>query len=176
MILFFEQRLMAWTSHINVYDEAGEVFCQIQGNLGWAQKYLILDRSGVQIGQVSEKPLNIPSQFVLQKDSDVLATVKMKKGALQSGIVIDNGWNMEGDTASWDWRFRKADGSTAVRMSRNLPGTAGLYGIVIADDVDPVLAVMAVTAVETKRLTQRSRKDKQEMRDEMRGSSRKFKK
>ena len=88
MILYFEQRLMAWTSHINVYDEAGEVFCQIQGKLGWAQKYLILDRSGVQIGQVSEKPLNIPSQFVLQKGSDILATVKMKKGAFQSGIVI----------------------------------------------------------------------------------------
>ena len=44
-----------------------------------------------------------------------------------------------------------------------------------AADVDPILAIMTVTAVETKRLTQRSRKDKQEMRDEMRARNKKYK-
>ena len=175
MILYFEQRLMAWASHINVYDETGEVFCRIQGKLGWAQKYLILDAEGTQIGEVSEKPWCFPSQFLLKKGNETLASVKMKKGAFQSELIIDNGWNMEGDTASWEWRFRKPDGSTAVRMSRNLPGTAGLYGIVIADDVDPLLAVMAVLTVETRRLTQRSRKDRQEIRDEMRKRNKKYK-
>ncbi len=174
MILYFEQRLAAWTSQINVYDEGGEVFCQVQGKLGWAQKYLILDGAGSQIGEVAENPRKVVNHFDLWKGSTILAAVK-RKSFFSSDYIMDNGWNIEGDTASWDWRFRKEDGSTAARLSRNLPGTEGLYGVVMADDVDPLLVIMAVVAVETRRLTQRSRKDRQEMRDEMREKNRKYK-
>lgn len=174
MILFFERRIVSWTSQIRIYDEMGNVFCTIQGKLGWAQKFLLQDTEGRQIGEVCETTWSIPSQFRLLKGDELLASVH-KKSMFRSGYSIDNGWTIEGDTKTWDWRFRKPDGSTAVRLSTSLPKLNGCFGMVIADDVDPLLAVLAVTAIESGRCTSHSREVRQELRDDRRERNRKYK-
>ncbi len=157
MILFFERRITSWTSQFNVYREDGEVFCQICGKISAAGKFLMLDEAGNQIGEVSETLLSVPSRFHLIKDGTVQATVK-KAGFLRSGYTADNGWTVEGKTKDWDWTIRKDDGSAAVRLSRVLPDASGLNGMVIADDVDPLLAVMMVVAIDAERCEKLSAK------------------
>lgn len=150
MILFFESRVSSWGSRFNVYNEDGSVFCQVCGKISAAKKFLILDEAGSQIGEVSETLLSLPSKFHLIKDGSIQASVK-KGTVLRPGYTADNGWSVEGKTKNWDWRIVKADGSEAVRLCRVLPDASGLNGMVIADDADPMLAVMMVVAVEAER-------------------------
>lgn len=157
MILFFERRITSWASQVNVYKEDGNVFCQIYGKISTAAKFLVLDEAGKQIGEVSETLLSVPSRFRLIKDGAVQATVK-KGGFLRSGYTADNGWTVEDKTKDWNWTIRKQDGSEAVRLSRVLPDASGLNGVVIADDVDPLLAVMMIVAVDAERCEKLSAK------------------
>ena len=157
MILFFESRLTSWASRFNVYTEDGEVFCQVCGKIAAAKKFLILDGEENQIGEVRETMLSIPSKLQLIKDGIVLTSVK-KGGFFRSGYIADNGWSVEGKTKEWNWTVRKSDGTDAVRLSRVLPGASGRNGMVIADDVDPLLAVMMVVAVDSERCEKLSAK------------------
>ena len=157
MILFFESRLSSWASRFNIYKENGEVFCQVCGKISAAKKFLILDEEGAQIGEVSETLLSILSKFQLIKEGTVLTTVK-KSSVLRPGYTADNGWTVKGKTKEWDWTIEKADGTEAVRLSRILPGASGRCGLVIAEDVDPLLAVMMVVAVEAERCEKLSAK------------------
>ena len=157
MILFFERRITSWTSRFNVYKEDGNVFCQICGKLSAAGKFLVLDEDGNQIGEVSETLLSVPSRFRLIKDGKVQATVK-KGGFLRSGYTADNGWTVEDKTKDWNWTIRKEDGSEAARLSRVLPDASGLNAVVIADDADPLLAVMMIVAVDAQRCEKLSAK------------------
>lgn len=147
MILFFERRVTAWTSQFNVYKEDGNIFCQIYGKIAATKKFLVLNEDGSQIGEVSETLLSVPSRYHLIKDGTVQATVK-KGGLFRSGYTADNGWTVEEKTKNWDWTIRKDDGSEAARLSKTLPGASGLNGVEIADDTDPLLAVMMIVAID----------------------------
>ena len=147
MILFFESRLTSWASRFDVYTEDGEVFCQVCGKISAAKKFLILDAEGNQIGEVRETLLSLPSRFQLMKDGRILTSVK-KSGIFRSGYTADNGWSVEGKTKNWDWMIRKPDGTEAGRLSRVLPGASGRNGMVIAENADPLLAVMMVVAID----------------------------
>ena len=157
MILFFESRLTSWASRFDVYTEDGEVFCQVCGKIAAAKKFLILDAEGNQIGEVRETLLSVPSKFQLMKDDTVLSSVK-KGGLFRSGYTADNGWSVEGKTKEWNWTVRKSDGTEAVRLSRVLPGAPGRNGMVVAEDADPLLAVMMVVAIDAERCEKLSAK------------------
>ena len=147
MVLFFESRLTSWGSRFKVYNEDGEVFCQVFGKIAAAKKFLILDAEGNQIGEVRETMLSIPSKLQLIKDGRVLTSVK-KGGIFRTGYIADNGWSVEGKTKEWNWTIKKSDGTEAVRLSRVLPGASGRNGMVIAENADPLLAVMMVVAID----------------------------
>ena len=166
MRVYFDKRLSAWLDRFAIRDEAGEVLFKVKGVMAMAQKFLLLDADGNEIGAVKET-LAPGTHFHLVHNGEKIGTVD-KKGFFGSHFEVSyNGWQLQGDTLPWSYWIASAEGQPVAVLSRTMNPEKDSYGMEVFNPEDLIPAIMVVLAADSERCTSGRRDVRKEMMDSL---------
>ena len=162
MKVFFDKRLSAWLDRFAIRDESGEILFKVKGVMALAQKFLLLDAEGNEIGVVQET-LMPGTHFHLICNGEKIGKVD-KKGFFGSHYEVEyKGWQLKGDTIPWNYWISDAEGQAAAVLSRTMLSGRETYGMEVTNPEDLIPAIMVVLAADSQRCTSGRRDMKKEM-------------
>jgi len=154
MKLLFKQRLFSWLDSYDIYDENGVTKYTVKSKLSWGHLLKIFDENGREVGTVKQEILTFLPKFTIYSESTYLGCIKKELSFFKPKYDIDyNGWHVEGNVFGWDYTITNNAGRRVASISKELFHMTDTYQIDIADDIDPLIVLMFVLAIDAEKCT-----------------------
>ena len=152
MKLLFRQRLLSWLDSYDIYDEAGNTFCTVKGQLAWGHCLRVFDARGKYVGEVRERVLTFLPKFEIYIGRDYRGCIRKEFSFLAPRYAIDfNGWYVEGNFLEWDYTIWDGYGRHVAQISKELFHLTDTYTIDVANPNDALCALMLVLAIDAEK-------------------------
>ena len=157
MKLLFKQRFFSWLDSYDVYDELGNTFCTVRGQLSWGHCLKIFDSQGRHVGTVKERVLTFLPKFEIYIGGSYRGCISKEFTFFTPRYNIDfNGWHVEGSVMEWDYRITDRYGRLVAAISKELFHLTDTYSIHVPDPNDALCALMLVLAVDAEKCSRNS--------------------
>ena len=152
MKLLFRQRLFSWFDSYDIYDENGETFCTVKGQLSWGHCLKVFDSRGNHIGMVKERVLTFLPKFEIYIGDQYRGCIRREFSILTPRYNIDfNGWQVEGSILEWDYIIYDRYGVRIADISKQLFRLTDTYEIDVGNPNDALCALMLVLAIDAEK-------------------------
>lgn len=148
--LYIKEKLLSFVDHFTVKNENEEDCYVVQGDrvqIG-GKKLHIFDMNEREQLMIQQKILALMPKFFVYKGDEQVAMIQKKMSFLGSKYIVEGpGWEVKGKVMGHDYTMTK-DGKEIVSLHKAWLSWGDSYEMDIADDVDEVLALAVVLAIE----------------------------
>lgn len=148
MKLHFKQRFFSWFDSYDIYDEAGEVYFTVKGQLAWGHLLNIYDRYGSHIATLKQKIFTLLPKFEIYIGNQYVGEIMKEFTFFKPSFKINcNGWDVQGDWLEWEYRITSGPYMIA-HISKQLLNFTDTYSIDISNPDDGLMALMVTLAID----------------------------
>ena len=152
MKLLFKQRFFSWFDSYDIYDEDGNTFYTVEGQLAWGHCMKIFDARGYELGMIQEKLFTFLPKFEIYLDGSYAGCISKEFTFFKPVFDIDyNGWHIEGDFFEWDYNILDSTGGCIATVSKELFKWTDTYVINVNDPQDALGALLLVLAIDAEK-------------------------
>lgn len=152
MRLTFKQRFFSWFDSYDIYDDYGNVYFSVKGQLAWGHQFRIYNASGTEVGMVKQKILTLLPKFELYRGSQSLGFLKKKLTLLHPVYSLEyNDWTVTGGIMEWNYDIVDRNGRAVATISKELLHLTDTYNIDVVDENDALLVLMFVLAMDAEK-------------------------
>jgi uncharacterized protein YxjI len=150
MKLQFKQRFFSWLDSYDVYDENGNVYFKVEGQLAFSHTFNIYDKNGKFVGKLKQAILSfLPTFYIYNKYEKEIGYIQKEFSLFTPRFsVYVNGWTVEGDFFGWEYKIKNGI-NTVATISKELFNFTDTYTIVVKEEnaLEALLVVLAIDAV-----------------------------
>lgn len=150
---YIKQKVFTFKDSFTIYDENGDVYFTVKGNLGLIRKKLyVYDQSGRERFFLKQKlfcyyPAYLPTMFIYQ-ENQYLGKVRTKFTFLKKNYVTNyKDWYMEGSFLGLDLKIHSKD-SEVVEVHKKFMSFGDAYEIVVFDDNEADIALAIILGID----------------------------
>ena len=147
MKLLFKQRIFAWTSSYNIYDEFGNVVFMAKAEFPLGITVTVSDAQGNEIGYVNREFAFMPT-FELYQGDECVGTLRRKAFWNQNYAVDHKNWHVEGDFFGFNYQILDMAGQCVAEMSKEIINLQDTYSIDVRNPEDALMVLMVVLAID----------------------------
>lgn len=148
MKLLFKQRFFSWFDSYDIYDERGNVYYSVKGQLAWGHLFYIFDRYGNRVGAVKQQLFRFLPHFSLYVGDRKIGEIVKEFTFLKPKFRLNcNGWEVEGDFMQWDYNILSPSGAVAT-LSKQLFNLTDTYVLDILREEDALSVLMVALAID----------------------------
>ena len=156
MELLFKQRLFSWFDSYDIYDEAGQTFYTVKGQLSWGHCLNIYDAQGCFLSTVKERILTWLPKFEMYLGEQYIGCIRREFTLFHPKFTVDcNGWQVEGDLWEWDYRVVDRNGQLIAKVTKELLNWTDTYIIDVVNPKDALCALMLVLAIDAEKCSRK---------------------
>lgn len=149
MKLIITQKLVSLRGRYDITDENEQTVFSIKGKYTIPKRYDISDAQGQLVGQLRSKVFDIFPTYYLYENGQKIGKVKKKFSFFKPKFSIDcNGWQIEGNFLSWDYRIVDASGNIIATLSKQIFKIRDVYVMDIVNDEDALRVVQIALAID----------------------------
>lgn len=149
MKLYIKQKVFSWADKFSIIDSNGTERYFVEGELfSWGHKLHILGADGQEAAFVKQKLMTFMPKFEVYIN-DILEVEVVKEFTFFSPKYILNGidWSVSGDFLSHNYLITRGDQEIAS-ISKAWFSWGDSYEVTISDNVNEILAVATVLAID----------------------------
>ena len=160
MRLLFKQRFFSWLDSYDIYDEAGNIFFTVKGQLAWGHLLKIFDSAGNYLGTVKERIFTFLPRFELYIGERYVGQLTKEFTFFKPLFTMDcNGWEVRGDWFEWDYEVCDPVGCQIMTASKQLFKWTDTYVIDVVEPRNALLSLMIVLAIDAVKCSESKRRN-----------------
>ena len=143
------QKLMSLRGRYDITDENEQTVFSIKGKYTIPKRYDISDAQGQLIAQLRSKVFDILPTYYLYEGGEKIGKVRKKISFFKPKFEIDcNGWQIQGNFLSWDYKIVDAAGNIIATLSKEIFKIRDVYVMDIVNDEDALRVVQVALAID----------------------------
>ena len=143
------QKLMSLRGRYDITDENEQTVFSIKGKYTIPKRYDISDAQGQLVAQLRSKVFDILPTYYLYENGEKIGKVKKKFSFFKPKFAIDcNGWQIQGNFLSWDYKIVDAAGNIIATLSKEIFKIRDVYVMDIVNDEDALRVVQVALAID----------------------------
>lgn len=149
MKLYLKQRIFSWFDSYHIYDKNNKIVFEVKGEFALGHFVKIYDKSGIEVGAISQKMLTWFPKFILTDgEANEIGMICRNFSWFKPKYTLTcNDWVIEGDI--WAWNYKVVDSQNKVIFTASKKfNITDQYEIDIKDDKNVLLALMIVLAID----------------------------
>ena len=148
MKLIFKQKFLSWFDSYDIYDELGNVYFKVKGQLSIGHQFKIYDANNNEIGKIQQKIFTILPKYEIYVNNNKLGEIKKEISLLVPKFTLNFGdYNVKGDFLEWEYTINKGSQKIAS-ISKKLFKLVDTYEIDVIDEY-ALIALMIVIAIDS---------------------------
>ena len=150
MILFMKEKDTAFKDRFFVKDEQDNTVFTVEGkHLSLSKKLSILDTQDRELAVVQRKAFALTTKYAVLVEDEEVAEIHKEKPLLGKPFYKVDGpnWTVDGDIWDRDYKIRR-NMNVIADISVPKLSTAGTYKLNILKDINPLMIVAVVTAID----------------------------
>ena len=149
MKLLFKQKFFSWFDSYNIFDEAGNVFFHVQGQLSWGHLFYIYNQNNVHIGTLKEQIFRFLPHFTMfENGNEVGEIIKEFSWFRPKFSLTCSDWTVTGDIWEWDYSIVNSNNQVIAYISKQLLNFTDTYVLNIKNSNDALRVLMIVLAID----------------------------
>ena len=149
MKLLFKQKFFSWFDSYNIFDEAGNVFFHVQGQLSWGHLFYIYNQNNVHIGTLKEQIFRFLPHFTMfENGNEVGEIIKEISWFKPKFSLTCSDWTVTGDIWEWDYSIVNSNNQVIAYISKQLLNFTDTYVLNIKNSNDALRVLMIVLAID----------------------------
>ncbi len=149
MKLLFKQKFFSWFDSYNIFDEAGNVFFHVQGQLSWGHLFYIYNQNNVHIGTLKEQIFRFLPHFTMfENGNEVGEIIKEFSWFKPKFSLTCSDWTVTGDIWEWDYSIVNSNNQVIAYISKQLLNFTDTYVLNIKNSNDALRVLMIVLAID----------------------------
>lgn len=150
MKLRFKQRFFSWLDSYDVYDDSGNVYFRVEGQLAFSHTFNVYDKNGKFVGKLKQAIISfLPCFYIYDKNEREIGSIQKNFSLFTPRFTVNvNGWNVEGDFFGWEYTIKHRN-NVIARISKELFNFTDTYTIDVKEEnaLEALLVVLAIDAV-----------------------------
>lgn len=151
MEFLLKQKAFSWGDKFTVFDRDGNDAYYVKGEVFTLGKKLhVTDLSGTEVAFIHQKVWSFMPRFFVDVNGETVMEIK-REFTLMKPVYNVSGrlgeWTVKGDFFAHEYSVESPNGQIA-NISKRILTWGDTYDIVIADDVDPLVVLCLVLAVD----------------------------
>lgn len=152
MKLLFKQRFFSWLDSYDIYDEVGNVFYTVKGEISFGHLLRIYDADGREVGYIKQEVFAFLPKFYIYVGDECIGSICREFSWFTPKYNIDyNGWRVEGEWLEWNYSVTDSLGREVVTVSKELFKMTDTYVIDVRNKTDALYATMLVLAIDAEK-------------------------
>lgn len=155
MRLLFKQRMFSWFDSYDIYDEDGYTYFTVKGRPSWGHRLEIFDDRNNYVAMIKEEIFTFLPRFAMFIGDQYVGDIKKEFTLFKPVFTLNcNGWQVNGDLFSWDYRVTAPNGQHIMSASKQLFNWTDTYTIDVVDPANAILSTMIVLAIDAAKCSQ----------------------
>jgi len=150
MILYMKEKDSAFKDRFFVRDEQGNTCYRIEGKaLALNKKLHIYDTDDRELALVQKKPLTLTPKYAVLVEDEEVAELSKETNLLGKSYYKVEGpnWTVDGDIWDREYNIRR-NMNVIAKVKVPLLGSKDTYKIDINDQINPLMVIAVVTAID----------------------------
>lgn len=151
MRLLFKQKMFSWFDSYDIYDENGNTFFTVKGQLSWGHCFRIYDKYGSEVGMLKEKVFSFLPIFEIYINGGLVGSIKKEFTFFKPKFSLNfNNWTVDGDWLEWDYSVY--DGSQQIMtVSKEILNWTDTYVIDVCNEENALAGLLIVLAIDAEK-------------------------
>ena len=143
MKLLFKQRFFSWFNSYDIYDEYGEVYFTVKGQLSWGHTFKIYDKNNQEIGMLKQKLFTFLPKYEIYVNNRLLGEIHKEFTFFTPKFYITfNGYTVSGDFFNWDYDVYR-EGKKVSSINKEIFKLTDTYVITTTEE-EALISLMIV--------------------------------
>lgn len=148
MKLLFKQRFLSWFASYDIYDEYGEVYFTVKGQLSWGHTFKIYDKNNQEIGMLKQKLFTFLPKYEIYVNNRLLGEIHKEFTFFTPKFYITfNGYTVSGDFFNWDYDVYR-EGKKVSSINKEIFKLTDTYVITTTEE-EALISLMIVLAIDS---------------------------
>ena len=148
MKLLFKQRFFSWFDSYDIYDEYGEVYFTVIGQLSWGHTFKIYDKNNQEIGMLKQKLFTFLPKYEIYVNNRLLGEIHKEFTFFTPKFYITfNGYTVSGDFFNWDYDVYR-EGKKVSSINKEIFKLTDTYVITTTEE-EALISLMIVLAIDS---------------------------
>lgn len=148
MKLLFKQRFFSWFDSYDIYDEYGEVYFTVKGQLSWGHTFKIYDKNNQEIGMLKQKLFTFLPKYEIYVNNRLLGEIHKEFTFFTPKFYITfNGYTVSGDFFNWDYDVYR-EGKKVSSINKEIFKLTDTYVITTTEE-EALISLMIVLAIDS---------------------------
>lgn len=148
MKLLFKQRFFSWLDSYDIYDEYGEVYFTVKGQLSWGHTFKIYDKNNQEIGMLKQKLFTFLPKYEIYVNNRLLGEIHKEFTFFTPKFYITfNGYTVSGDFFNWDYDVYR-EGKKVSSINKEIFKLTDTYVITTTEE-EALISLMIVLAIDS---------------------------
>ena len=148
MKLLFKQRYFSWFDSYDIYDEYGEVYFTVKGQLSWGHTFKIYDKNNQEIGMLKQKLFTFLPKYEIYVNNRLLGEIHKEFTFFTPKFYITfNGYTVSGDFFNWDYDVYR-EGKKVSSINKEIFKLTDTYVITTTEE-EALISLMIVLAIDS---------------------------
>lgn len=148
MKLLFKQRFLSWFNSYDIYDEYGEVYFTVKGQLSWGHTFKIYDKNNQEIGMLKQKLFTFLPKYEIYVNNRLLGEIHKEFTFFTPKFYITfNGYTVSGDFFNWDYDVYR-EGKKVSSINKEIFKLTDTYVITTTEE-EALISLMIVLAIDS---------------------------
>ena len=148
MKLLFKQRFFSWFNSYDIYDEYGEVYFTVKGQLSWGHTFKIYDKNNQEIGMLKQKLFTFLPKYEIYVNNRLLGEIHKEFTFFTPKFYITfNGYTVSGDFFNWDYDVYR-EGKKVSSINKEIFKLTDTYVITTTEE-EALISLMIVLAIDS---------------------------
>lgn len=154
MKLRFRQRVFSWLDSYDIYDENGNVYFRVEGQLAFSHSFNIYDKNGKLVGKLKQAIISLlPAFYIYDKNEKEIGYIQKKFSLFMPRFTVNvKNWEVDGDPFGWDYTIKEC-GKSIATVTKELFNFSDTYTIQVREEdaLEALLVVLAIDAAKCNR-------------------------
>ena len=148
MKLLFKQRFFSWFDSYDIYDEYGEVYFTVKGQLSWGHTFKIYDKNNQEIGMLKQKLFTFLPKYEIYVNNRLLGEIHKEFTFFTPKFYITfNDYTVSGDFFNWDYDVYR-EGKKVSSINKEIFKLTDTYVITTTEE-EALISLMIVLAIDS---------------------------
>ena len=148
MKLVFKQRIFSWFDSYDIYDENGNVYFTVKGQLAWGHMFKIYNKNNEEIGKLKQKIFTFLPKYEIYVNNELQGEIVKEFTFFKPKFhVTFGGITVTGDFFNWDYDVFRNDTRIAT-INKEIFRFRDTYTINV-NESDALLVLMIVLSIDS---------------------------
>ena len=148
MKLIFKQRFFSWFDSYDIYDENGDVYFTVKGQLSWGHTFKIYDKNNQEIGMLKQRLFTFLPKYEIYINIRLLGEIHKEFTFFKPKFNITfNNYTVDGDFFDWDYDVYR-DGIKVSSINKEIFKLTDTYTITTSEE-EALISLMIVLAIDS---------------------------